>query len=82
MQVIKSAIMHLKYIFNFFKERNVIFMIEWFAARVAYGHMTAEKGKETPERPLVPKALRDKVIKVLKQMGLNAHGEPIESSGE
>ncbi|MGP1448146.1 MAG: hypothetical protein ACTTKQ_00450 [Filifactor alocis] len=52
-------------------------MVEWFASRVAYGYMTAEKGKQTKERPLVPKRFRADVIVVLKQMNLDADGQPI-----
>ncbi|WP_462274261.1 hypothetical protein [Filifactor alocis] len=52
-------------------------MVEWLAARVAYGYMTAEKGKQTKERPLVPKRFRPQVIEVLKQMNLDADGQPI-----
>ena len=72
---IYRAILHLKYIF--LQRKEVYQMVEWFASRVAYGYMTAEKGKQTKERPLVPKRLRADVIVVLKQMNLDADGQPI-----
>lgn len=52
-------------------------MIKWLAGRVKTGHMTAMEGKETEERPLVPSRYRDKVIKELLKLGLDADGKPI-----
>lgn len=73
--MIYRAFLHLKYLFL---ARKVVYqMVEWFASRVAYGYMTAEKGKQTKERPLVPKRFRAEVIEVLRQMGLDADGQPI-----
>lgn len=59
-------------------------MLEFLAARVYMGYMTAMKGKETPERPLVPRRWRKAVIKILLEMGMDANGDPInnpEASG-
>ena len=75
MEWVYRAFLHLKYIFLARKE--VYQMVEWLAARVAYGYMTAEKGKQTKERPLVPKRFRSDVIEVLRQMNLDADGQPI-----
>lgn len=75
MEWVYRAFLHLKYIFLARKE--VYQMVEWFASRVAYGYMTAEKGKQTKERPLVPKRFRADVIEVLRQMNLDADGQPI-----
>lgn len=75
MDWIYRAILHLKYIF--LQRKEVYQMVEWFASRVAYGYMTAEKGKQTKERPLVPKRFRIDVIAVLRQMNLDADGQPI-----
>ena len=75
MDLIYRAFSHFKYLFLTRKE--VYQMVEWFASRVAYGYMTAEKGKQTKERPLVPKRFRTDVIEVLRQMNLDADGQPI-----
>lgn len=75
MDLIYRAFSHFKYLFLARKE--VCEMVEWFASRVAYGYMTAEKGKQTKERPLVPKRFRTDVIAVLRQMNLDADGQPI-----
>lgn len=80
MEWVYRAILHLKYIFLARKE--VCEMVEWFASRVAYGYMTAEKGKQTKERPLVPKRFRADVVEVLKQMNLDADGQPISGDEE
>jgi len=75
MERIYCVFLHLKYLF--LVRKGVYQMVEWFASRVAYGYMTAEKGKQTKERPLVPKRFRADVIVVLKQMNLDADGQPI-----